>query len=116
MPLRDPHLQCGIGHVRVDLRRGDAAVAEEALDVADVDALLQEVGGYRVAEHVGGDTVADGGALAVEAHRAADHLGAEIAGGCGSRTARHSRNQNVDAGQGATSTAPSSAFGTFSPS
>src|SRR5258706_6795058 len=46
MPLRNPHLQRRVGHVRVDLRRGDAAVAEEALDVADVDAFLQEVGGY----------------------------------------------------------------------
>jgi hypothetical protein len=53
MPLRDPHLQRRVRHVRVDLRRRDAAVAEEALDVADVDALLQEVGGHRVAEHGG---------------------------------------------------------------
>ena len=69
MPLRNPHLQRSIRHVRVDLRRRNAAVAEEALDVADVDAFLQEVGGDGVAEHVGGDAVADGGAFAMEVRR-----------------------------------------------
>jgi len=41
------------------------------LDVADVDALFEQVGGDRVAEHVGGDAVADVGAFAVEADQAA---------------------------------------------
>src|SRR4051812_23348056 len=72
--LIDPYLQRGIGDLRVHLGRRDAAVAEEALDVADVDAFFEEVGGDGVAEHVGGDAVADFAAFAVEADEAADHL------------------------------------------
>jgi len=40
-----PHRQCGIRGVRVDLGRRDTPVVEEALEVADVDAFLDEVGG-----------------------------------------------------------------------
>src|SRR4051794_34869426 len=43
MLLVDPHLQGGVGDLRVHLRCRDAAVAEEALDVADVYAFLQKV-------------------------------------------------------------------------
>lgn len=74
MPLRDPHLQRRVGDLRVDLRRADAAVSEQALHVADVDAFLEEVRGHRVAEHVRGHALADGAALAVGADEAADEL------------------------------------------
>ena len=103
MPLRDPHFQRRIRYVRVDLRRGDAAVAEEALDVADVHALLEEVGGHGVAEHVGGDAVADGAALAVEADQAADHLGG---GGFAVQWLAHASSFQGDGQEVSTASAP----------
>src|SRR5688572_18887936 len=47
--------QAVLVHVRVDLRGGDVAVAEEFLDDAEVRAAADEVGGEAVAEGVGGD-------------------------------------------------------------
>src|ERR1043165_6827931 len=74
MLLRDPHLQRHVGDLRVDLGSADAAVAEEALDVADVDAFLEQVRRYGMTEHVRHHALADGAALAVRAHEAADQL------------------------------------------
>src|ERR1043165_9564588 len=60
MLLRDPHVQRRVGDLLVDLGRADAAVTEEALDVADVDAFLE--GGRRcgMAGHVPGHALAPG--------------------------------------------------------
>lgn len=49
-------------------------MTEKTLDVADVDAFFEEIGGDRMAEHVWGDAVADGAAFAVKTDEAADHL------------------------------------------
>ncbi len=60
--------------MRVDLCRDDAAVAEEALDVADVDAFFQEVGSDRVAEHVRGHSPRERDMLAEVPDQSADEL------------------------------------------
>ena len=56
----DP-LQMGRGHVRVDLGGGEIGVAEHLLDGAQVGASLEQVGGERVPEGVGGDVVGQAG-------------------------------------------------------
>ena len=47
--------------VGIDLRRADGGVAEQFLDHAQVGAMLQQVGGEAVPQHVRGDVPRNGG-------------------------------------------------------
>ncbi len=64
--------------MRVDLGRAQARVAEEALDVADVDARFDQLGRGRVAKHVRRDLGAKPAAAAALASR--DRIAAGVSG------------------------------------
>lgn len=63
-----------VGHVGVNLGGLDGAMAEEPLDVADVDVLLEEERGEGVAEHVRRYVCGGGGAVGVLGDEGADRL------------------------------------------
>ena len=52
MSSDNARLECRVRDMCVDFCRDDASVAQEALNVAGVDAFFEEVGGDRVPEHV----------------------------------------------------------------
>ena len=65
------------GDVGVDLRGVEPGVSEKLLDVADVRAVLQHVGGARVAQHVAGAFPADVGCVDGAADQVAQEAGAD---------------------------------------
>ena len=67
--------EAAAGDVGVDLGGGEAGVAEELLDGAEVGAVLQQVGGEGVAEGVGADVVLGAGGEDVAVDDAADAAG-----------------------------------------
>jgi hypothetical protein len=64
--------EAAAGEVGVDLGGGEAGVAEEFLDGAQVGAGLQQVGGEGVTQGVGADAVLGAGAQHVPMDDAAD--------------------------------------------
>lgn len=71
--------EAAAGDVGVDLGGGEAGVAEEFLDGAEVGAVFQQVGGEGVAEGVGADVVLGAGSEDVAVDDAADAAGGERA-------------------------------------
>src|ERR1039457_5686979 len=49
------------GDVGIDFGRADAGMAEQLLDDAQVRAVIKQMGGKAVAQHVGGDVAGDAG-------------------------------------------------------
>src|SRR6476659_5166561 len=70
------------GDACVDLGGGEAGVAEELLDHADVGAVVEHVGAARVPEHVGEEPVAEPGPVAGRAHDEPGTLTGEPATPC----------------------------------
>jgi len=75
---KDVHMAM-IGDGRVDLGGGNGAMSKKMLDVADVDALLQEEGRNRVAEHVRGQMVRKASLSRVATEHGSDGLLRETA-------------------------------------
>lgn len=63
-----------VGNMGVDLCRCDRRVAQQVLDVADVDAVLEEARRHRVADHVWGEMERDACGGGVLAHQCADRM------------------------------------------
>src|ERR1039458_10719433 len=49
------------GDVGIDFSRADAGMAEQLLNDAQVGAVIEQMGGKAVAQHVGGDVAGDAG-------------------------------------------------------
>jgi hypothetical protein len=65
-----------LGQMQVDLSRGDAAVAQEILDIFDVDAGLQQECGEGMSEDMRRDAFTYSGSFGVFIYQVADSLGA----------------------------------------
>lgn len=61
-------LELGIRNMGVNLSSGDVGVAEEALDTAEVGAVLKQIGGKTVTQGVGCDVFGDAGGFGVAFH------------------------------------------------
>ena len=68
-------LQATDGDLRVDLRRRELHVTEQLLDGSDVGAVLEHVGGARVSEHGGAESIGQSHPFAGPAHRLDQDLG-----------------------------------------
>ena len=67
------------GDVGVDLGGGDAGVAEEGLNAAEIGAGVEHVGGEGVAQFVGADVKGDGGVAEVFFEEVTDGDGGDAA-------------------------------------
>ena len=65
-------------HVRVGNGSADVRVAQELLDVAEVSAGLQKMGGEGVTEHMGGDPSVDAGSLRGPGHFPLNGSGGDV--------------------------------------
>lgn len=77
MSLRDQTAEGRIRHVRVDLRGGDAAVAEKSLHVPNVDAFFKKIRGDGVPQHMRCHN-----ALEIQSTRERVDASANALGGC----------------------------------
>jgi len=63
-----------LGDVGVYLGGGDGAVAQQLLDIADIDAFFQEQGGKGVPERMRGNRLFDAGSAGITINHEADGL------------------------------------------
>ena len=63
-----------IRHMRVDLRCTDRTMSEHFLDIADIDILLLQQGGERMAEHMRCDMLFDSGEIGITVDHKTDGL------------------------------------------
>ena len=64
--------------MKINLGCGDGAVAEEFLNVFDIDTLLQQQRGKRMAKDMGSDGTLNSGQFRVFCHDIAGGLGGEL--------------------------------------